>query len=227
MTRRECLGLAASWLAGSGIKEDFSSGMDQWWPEGGERVWVEDGRLHVKGDNPQVRGAGAATVWHKTPHAGDFRLRLDAHVVSSSIHANNVNLFFCYSDPSGRPLYETREARRSGDYPLYHKLNGYIITFLNDYGASSGRYPDGSTKARIRIRRNPGFHLLAEKFDFHCREGITYRLAVVKQGGAIRFSVDGRELLGATDPNPLGEGLFGLRTFRTHLWWDNIDLQPL
>ena len=30
--------------------EDFSEGMDNWWVEGGERVWVEDGHLRVAAD---------------------------------------------------------------------------------------------------------------------------------------------------------------------------------
>ncbi len=199
--------------------------MDRWWVEGGERVWEENGRLYVQADNPKVAGGGVATVWSKTPVRGDFRLEVDAHVISSALDVNNINLFFCYSDPSGKPLEETRETRRLAEYGLYHKLNGYIVTFLNDAEAAGGRTPEGETKARIRIRRNPGFQLLAEKFDSHCRAGRTYRLGVRKRGGSIRFSVDGRELLAASDEKPWGAGWFGLRTFRTKLWWDNIRLR--
>ena len=212
--------IAAVLLLSAGIHEDFSRGMSDWWSEGGERVWVENGRLHVSADNPKIPGGGVATVWHRAAHAADFEVELDAHVVSSTPAANNINLFFSYSDPSGAPLEETRAARQSADYSLYHKLNGYIITFLNDTDTSSG-------KARIRIRRNPGFRLLAEAYDYHCRAGQTYRLKVTKRGGEIRFTADGRVLLTAVDSEPLAGGHFGLRTFRTHLWWDNIRLNPL
>ena len=187
--------------------EDFSAGMDRWWVEGGDRVWVEDGRLHVDADR------SVATVWCRTPHPPDFQLDLDAHVVSSSVDANNINLFFSYSDPAGRPLEETRESRRTAGYDLYHKLSGYIVTFLNDTQAE---------KARVRIRRDPGFHLLAEKFGGECRAGVTYHLRAIKRGGHIAFQVDGREVLKAEDSNPLGAGLLGLRTYRTNLWWDNV-----
>ena len=187
--------------------EDFSAGMDRWWVEGGDRVWVEDGRLHVDADR------SVATVWCRTPHPADFQLDLDAHVVSSSVDANNINLFFSYSDPSGRPLEETRESRRTAGYDLYHKLSGYIVTFLNDTEAE---------EARVRIRRDPGFHLLAEKFGGECRAGVTYHLRAIKRGGHIAFQVDGREVLKAEDSNPLGAGLLGLRTYRTNLWWDNV-----
>ena len=205
-------------LASILFHESFSSGMPDWWTEGGEEVWVEDGRLHVRADSPK---ASVATVWNRKRHAGDFDVELDAHVVASSVEANNINLFFSYSDPTGVPLEQTRDGRSSAEYGLYHKLNGYIITFLND--------PKGAPKqdpglARIRIRRNPGFKLLAEAWAYHCRAGRTYRLRVTKREGEIRFAVDGKELLKAVDPEPLPGGYFGLRTFRTHLWWDDIRL---
>src|SRR5215467_1632664 len=76
------------------LMEGFSHGMDRWWVEGGERVWVEDGRLHVKADNPKLPGGGVATVWCRVPHPANFQLDVDAHVISSSIDANNINLFF-------------------------------------------------------------------------------------------------------------------------------------
>lgn len=234
MTRREAISLLASAPAvtaglaqgsAGGIDEDFSHGLANWWTEGGERVWVEDGRLHMRADNPGIPGGGVATAWRHTVHPGNFELSVDAHVISSMPHANNINLFFCYTDPSGAPLYETRHSRQDADYAHYHKLSGHIITFLN--GGNEARKPDGSSRARIRIRRNPGFQLLAEKFDKECREGVTYRLGVRKLGGEIRFSLDGETLLTATDPHPLGAGLLGLRTYRTYLWWDNIRMSPI
>ena len=202
----------------AGIQDDFSRGMSDWWTEGGERVRVEAGRLHVSADNPATPGGGVATVWHRTPHAADFTLDLDAHVVSSALRANNINLFFSYTDPGGASLEETRGARQTAAYPLYHRLSGYIVTFLNDTDTGSG-------KARVRIRRNPGFHLLAETYAYHCHAGRTYHLRVSKRGGAISVSVDGQELLTALDPKPLAGGWFGLRTFRTDLWWDNVRLE--
>jgi hypothetical protein len=134
--------------------ESFDHGMADWWAEGGERVWIEDGRLHVRADAPAVAGGGVATVWSRRPLPSDFEIELDAHVIASSTEVNNINLFFCYSDPSGRSLYSTRESRHSAAYNLYHQLNGYIATFVKEAG-----------EARIRLRRNPGFSLLAEQTE--------------------------------------------------------------
>ena len=79
----------------------------------------------------------------------------------------------------------------------------------------------------MRLRRCPGFELLTERHVGECRAGITYRLAVRKEGGTIVFSIDGNELVRATDAKPWSGGLFGVRTFRTRLWWDNLRVTSL
>jgi chemotaxis protein MotB len=68
-----------------------------------------------------------------------------------------------YSDPAGIPLYETRAARETADYKLYHQLNGYILTFLNDRDGIDDRNYQGSGNARFRFRCCPGFKLVKEE----------------------------------------------------------------
>ena len=231
---------------------------DAWWVEGGQRVWVEAGRLHVKADAgvdkapacPEaLRGSGVCTVWNKMPFGGDVRVTFDAHVVGSTIDANNINLFLFYSDPSGAPLFDTRDERRSAGYDLYHNLNGYIVTFLNDTETMTGQ----SLRARLRLRRCPGFKLVAETFGYHCRRGVTYHVEVVRRGGRITYAVDGHVLLDwaepeslcpiqqhdgtvpdsgtvpadRTDPEPLKAGYLGFRTYRTDLWWASLRVTAL
>ena len=209
------------------IDEDFSAGMENWWVEGGESVAVEDGRLVMRADNPDVPGGKVCTVWCRTPHPADFVLELDAQIIGSSIDANNINLFFCFSDPGGQALYETRASRNSGAYKLYHGLSGNIITFLKERPPEGARPEDPTATARVRIRHCPGFKLLAEAFRGHCRQGEPYHIVVTKRGGDIAFAVNGRELLRVRDPEPCGPGLLGLRTFRTELWWDNVRLRAV
>jgi len=48
-----------------GIEEDFSRGMANWWVEGGERVWVENGRLQMKADPATGTAGNVATVWRR------------------------------------------------------------------------------------------------------------------------------------------------------------------
>ena len=210
------------------LLEDFENGMDNWWAEGGERVWVEDGRLHIRADAPaDTDGSYVATVWCRTPIEGNVRIEFDAHVVSSSTDVNNINFFMFFSDPSGTPLYDTRDDRADAGYAKYHVLNGNIITFLNEPAAAEAT-PEGEVPpARIRIRHCPGFELLAETYNYRCQQGETYHVEIEREGDFIRFSVDGQYLLGVRDPDPWPSGLIGLRTFRTYLWWDNIRVTAL
>ncbi len=207
--------------------DSINSSNSSWWSEGGEKVYIEDNRLYMfanppmKADRPVTDG-GVCTAWCKELLPANLSLEFEAHVISSSIDANNINLFFCYADPSGKPLYDTRHERAGAGYDRYHMLNGHIITFINGNEAGSPRAEDGGFKARVRIRRCPGFQLLSESFTGRCRLGETYAIRVTRRDGTIAFSVNGAEYLRATDPNPLPGGLLGLRTFQTRLWWSNI-----
>ncbi len=211
--------------------ETFDDGtMDGWWVEGGQRVWVEDGRLHVKANPPADSTDGyVATVWCHQPFEGDVKIEYDAHVLESATGVNNINFFFHYSYPGEKTLYETRGERPEASYQKYHKIPGYIVTFLKDTREQSLALPEDEQPARVRIRRCPGFNLLAETYGYHCNAGRTYHCEIVKRGNEITFSVDGNRLLTATDNlgEPHNGGLIGLRTFRTWLWWDNIKVSRL
>jgi hypothetical protein len=208
--------------------EDGSTSPEDWWVEGGEKVWIEEGHIRVKA-NPAGKGqpGNVATVWHKQVFPGDIQVDFDAHVIDSTIDANNINFFLLYTDPGGQPLYETRASRESSAYNLYHVLNGYIFTFLNDFHGEADPYDDGSTKGRMRMRRCPGFELMTETYAYHCRKGVTYHVTITKRGGDIAFAVDGKVYLEEHDADPWTEGLIGLRTFQTDLWWDNIKVTEL
>ena len=202
---------------------------DGWWVEGGEQVGIEQGRLRVRA-NPADdtyatnRSAGVCTVWCHQPVAGDLRIAFDACVIASAPEVRNINLFFLYSDPSGRPLSDTRHSRQDGAYAHYHALNGYILTFLADYPADREHHPDGTAKARLRLRRCPGFHLLQETRAHHCATGSVYHVEVVRKQGRITCAIDGTVYLDAADTAQHADGLIGLRTFRTDLWFDNLKV---
>ena len=202
---------------------------DGWWVEGGQRVWIEGGRLHVRANPKPGQGAASrvCTVWYDREFGGDLRVEFDAHVVASEREVNNINFFFLYSDPTGEPLHASRETRASADYGYYHGLDGYIVTFLQDVSNVEQRWPDGTPRARLRLRRCPGFRLIDETFDYHCRSGVTYRVAMTRRGTRLSYAVDGVVYAEAEDPEPLERGLIGLRTFYTELWWDNIEVTAL
>ena len=214
------------------IYADTFDSFDNYWAEGGEAAWVADNRLYQKAD-PKISGdqavpdqGGVSTIWCRTPFPADVEIRVKACVVASQIGANNINLFLSYAPPAGTTLWNTREDRADGDYPHYHGLDGYIFTFIRDWkydGATHGQ----DLPARYRMRRCPGFKLLTEKREDHCEIGKPYDLTIRKQGGHISLSVDGQLKLESTDPTPLDGGYFGFRTFRTELWWSDLEVWAL
>ena len=210
-----------------GYDEGATPGGD-WWVEGGQQVAVEGGRLRVRANPSEARGSGhVCTVWNKKPLTGNFRFECDTQVLASTIEANNINFFLLYTDPAGRPLYETRSSRSDAGYAHYHELNGYILTFLNDFRVEAGTHPDGGTKARFRMRRCPGFNLLTETYGSDCRQGKAYHVSITRIGELMTFAVDGAVYLEGRDPEPWSSGILGLRTFQTDLWWDNLKVVQL
>lgn len=208
---------------------DESKLPDGWWAEGGESVGIEGGRLRVRANPTDTafatnRSAGACTVWCPQAITGDVRIAFDACVIASEPEVCNINFFFLYSDPAGLALHDTRDKRRDGAYTDYHGLNGYILTFLADYPKARHYHPDGTAKARLRLRRCPDFQLLQETRDHHCTTGTVYHIEIVKNHGHITCAIDGQIYLNFIDKSPHTEGLIGFRTFRSDLWFDNLKV---
>jgi hypothetical protein len=188
-----------------------------WWSEGNTAV-IKDGRLYVDADIDSYR---ASTVWLDKRFSGNIRIEFDVQIVSSDDTANNINCFVLYSAPDGKHLRETSHIRKNGVYNHYHKLNGYIFTFV------ANKNPED---ARIRFRDNPGFNLLAEDFGAEVIAGKTYQIKIEKRGSKFEYWVNGEKLMEKVDDeyNDLhNEGLFGFRTWHTALWWDNLTITQI
>jgi Domain of unknown function (DUF1961) len=205
------------------LEERFDSDLENWWVEGSEKVRIQDGRLYIDANNDKTTKGKVCTVWYKKPFEADnLTIEFDAHVIKSKLECNNINFFLFYTHPGEKTMYETRHARSSGAYKLYHNLNGYIFTYLRDWHKKEEASPGESAKARFRIRKCPGFQLSAENFAYHNEVGQTYRIAITKKGNKLTYSVDGKVFNKWHDPEPLKFGYIGLRTFMTYLWIDNI-----
>jgi uncharacterized protein DUF6250 len=212
------------------FKDNFAEGMSNWWVEGGQSVKVDDGKLYVKA-NPKIfnraKNGGVCTVWCKRKISGNIQIDFDVCVIDSEIKANNINIFMFYSDPTGESLEKSAHTRKLADYPLYHQLNGYIFTYLNDFKHESRLNTDGSSKARFRIRRCPGFKLINETFDYHAKKNRVYHVTISRKGKILTIAVDGKVRLAAKDDNPLKAGYWGFRTFRTDLWFANVTIKNI
>jgi hypothetical protein len=210
------------------FREDFDSWADNsklpagWWHEGSKAVRIEKGRLRADANlDNNGEDYGASTVWLDKTFGGNIRVEFEAHVLTSDGDKNNINFFFLFSDPSGRPLLQTQNERADGQYGKYHKLNGYVFTFLAN---------GNPNEARFRMRDDPGFNLLQENFAYECRQNKTYDITITKMGNRITYAVDGTVYLEFVDEaaNPEHKsGIIGFRTWHTDLWWDNLKVTEL
>ncbi len=198
---------------------DYSDGEipENFWSEGC-RASIKNEQLYVNADtqNPQQ-----STVWLNKNLSGNISIEFDVHVIASQDTANNINCFFMYAHPDENlSLQSTTNKRADARYGLYHKLNGYIITYLAN---------GNEEKARFRFRKNPGFNLLKEKFDYECRSGKTYHIKIIKNENNIQYWVDGIQIIDFFEENNhgLNEGFFAFRTWHTELWWDNLTIKTL
>jgi len=189
----------------------------RYWSEGCIPV-IKDGHLFVEADTTGYR---QSTIWLDQELSGDLIIECDVHVVSSDNKANNINFMVFYSDPKSNKLSDSRDERSDGAYNRYHKLSGYIFTYLAD-GIENN--------ARFRFRDNPGFNLISESKGFECKIGETYHIKIIRKGNRFQFWSNGYKAIDAVDDlfNPLyNKGYFGFRTWHTTLWWDNLTIRRI
>jgi hypothetical protein len=208
--------------------DDFDSYADSsrlpvdFWHEGSKAVRIENGHLRADANlDKNGEDYGTSTIWLDKTFGGDIRVEFDARVLASDGEKNNINFFFLFSDPSSIPLRQTKSKRVDGQYGKYHKLNGYVFTFL-----ANGN-PDN---ARFRMRDDPSFNLLQENFTYECKQNKTYHITITKKGNRITYAVDGTIYLDEIDDTANPEhksGIIGFRTWHTDLWWDNLKVTEL
>jgi hypothetical protein len=210
------------------FEDDFEDNMKNWWVEGSDKVTVKDGRMYINANDPDGSGSDIyCTIWCRDKIDGDnVHIKFDACVLDSKKGVNNINFFLNYSLPQGGDIYETRSERESGAYALYHDLNGYIFTYLRDIAGES-EFVNGRPQGRVRIRKCPGFNMIAESYAYNAEAGEVREIEIIKKGGDIFYKVDGKILCQVHDDDSWDEGYFGLRTYMTSLWVDNFVVTEL
>ncbi|OQB15586.1 MAG: Endoglucanase precursor [Firmicutes bacterium ADurb.Bin193] len=167
---------------------------------------IKDGKLYFGGLE------GGSTLWLKRNFEGDIYICYEAKVLEPDI-AGNLNFFFMARDLKGGNVWETKH---SGRYEEYHKTcNTYITTFVK-------KQPQKGEPGHARIRKDPGFALLAERMDFYTVPNKDYFIEIIKIGQNIEYRVNGETVTTAVDPNPYNSGAIGFRT-----WCSNCEFNSL
>lgn len=187
--------------------DDFAHGLARWSVEQmpGGRVFTEAGRLVIE-------DAAGCTVWFREKLRAPVTIRYRA-TVSSRSRVSDLNCFWMASDPGhAGPLWENA-ARRTGKFEDYDRLSTYYV----------GCGGNENTTTRFRRYDGKGARPLLPEHDRRERSSLleadrTYTIEIsVSADGRVRWSRDGETLFEFTDPQPLREGWFGLRTVHSRI----------
>jgi len=203
------------------FREDFSYPNGalpaHFWSEGCPGV-IRNGRLFIDAD---TTGPRASSVWLDKELKGDLSIEFDVFLLSSSDDANNINVFFMYQDPSGKPLVQSAGQRSDGLYSRYHKLQGYIFTNVTNGDTSNIRY---------RFRENAGFRLVEQQQLKRTDRRDPIHIKIIKRGNRIQYWEGINKIFDKTftGKDKLYEtGLFGFRTWHTALEIDNLTIKRI
>ncbi len=190
--------------------DDFSGGLEKWQAEGDAKTGVNEGWLEVDATAGKVK---AATIWCRQEFTGDQLVEYDFRLAAESVQSN-VNMFLLASREGG--LLESGGGR-DGSYGQYHEFPNYLITLLN--GTEN---LDRQERLRLRMRLNPGFALDDERWFEPLEFGRVYHVAYLVQPPLVTVYLDGKPLLRTLYSEKLERGFHGLRTWHTHLYYDNF-----
>ncbi len=193
--------------------EDFKDNLENWLPEGKAEVERIRGRLSVDARE------GMVTIWCRKEFRGPQLVEYDVRLMSNSLESN-INMFLLAGKPDAAGILAST-AERNGDYNQYHRFPNYLITILN--GLSSEK----REKLRIRMRLNPGFELVEERWYEPLVFGKVYHVAYLIEPPRITVLLDGQVVCRVVYKKKLIAGLHGLRIWQTHTIYDNFRVSRL
>lgn len=171
----------------------------------GGRVFIDAGRLVIE-------DVGGCTVWFREKLRAPVTIRYRA-TVSARSRVSDLNCFWMASDPAHPGPLWTNSAGRTGKFADYDRLELYYV----------GCGGNDNTTTRFRRYDGAGAKPLQPEHDRREREFLlegdrTYRIEIrVGADGRVRWSRDGVVVFDFTDPQPLREGWFGLRTVHSRI----------
>lgn len=145
-------------------------------------------------------------IWNKRVLPADFLLEYDMNPGGSS--SGLTIIFFCATGKNGEDLFDLSLPPRMADYRNYH--SAAIANYSDSYFSRNTEIESVTN----RLRRNPGFKLVAEgKSETTGASDKTFHVRVLKVGAHIEIEIGGRTVLRWDDPEtPLGAGRIGLRS---------------
>lgn len=204
----------------------------EWIAEGWGGAEVSDGKLRVAPcpfDNQgHLKSSDAAdrshmVVWNRRIFPSNFLLEYE---MGPGISTSGLTIvLFSAIGKNGEDIFDLSLPPRRAEYKTYH--SGEIANYSDSYWS---RNTEIESKTN-RLRKNPGFKLLAEAPSLTAGSiAGSYRVRILKSGPHIEVEIDGTAVIKFDDANkPLGAGRIGLRSMEgvTMVTYDDFKVWEL
>jgi hypothetical protein len=182
------------------------------------------GSVRTEQDALVIEDSAGCTVWYREKLTAPVEISYDVTVVSRggpNDRVSDVNCFWMAQDPKAPDTCPFAAGHgRSGKFADYDSLLTYYVGM------------GGNTNTTTRFRRYDGTvaRPLLPEHDLQAPEFLlqpnrTYRIKLVARDGVAEFWRDGEKLFSFTDPTPLTQGWFALRTVKSHLEIRNLQVR--
>lgn len=197
--------------------------IEGWRMEGPGEVEFHDGWMRMWSTTPDAPGnEGHLVHWCPEDHPADFLLEFDVRILSD----NGLNIiFFCAKGRGGEDALDPNLSERTGIF------GHYTMGDLNCYHTS---YYAGPGRTTTNMRKNHGFYLVDNgPIGIQSGDHDIHHVGLLKKGGTIRVTVDGRCVMDWHDDGRqygpvLGAGKLALRQMKlTTAEYQNLRVSRL
>ena len=199
----------------------------EWIVEGAGGVDIKNGKLRTSPvpfdkDGNQLKDAKRShlVVWNKNIFPENFLLEYEMNPNSSP--GGLTIIFFCATGKNGEDIFDLNLPPRFADYKLYH--SGALANYSDSYFSRNTEIE----AATNRLRKNPGFALVAEGKSLTTgATDVTHHIRILKFGGHIEIEINGKTIFKWDDrEKPLGAGRIGFRSMEgvSLITYDNFKV---
>ncbi len=186
---------------------------------------MSGGTVKVRAGAIEIEDAAGCTLWWREKLTAPVAISYTVTVIDRGgphDRVSDMNCFWMANDRRSPAAPFAAEHARSGKFSDYDSLLTYYVGYGgNNNTTSRFRRYDG-TAARPLLPE----HDLADK-KFLLEPNRAYRIRLVARDGRAEFWRDGERIFTFTDPAPLQNGWFALRTVRSHLRIEDFRIERL
>lgn len=200
------------------FQDDFSDWQDNWLTES------ENGHEIVfdkKTSSLDIVAPKGFTLWYKYPVIGEFKISLEALVVSEGgefDRVSDLNFFWNATDTENTDNIFVRKDFRSGVFGRYYSLNLYYIGIGGNSNTTTRfRKYDGDYHGFVNEGKRPAVITEFTDSAHLIKPNHWYKIEILVKKDNTQFYLDYEKLVDYTDISFYNRGWFGIRTTENHM----------